>query len=293
MVTRPRYSHFPTDEELYNAAQAHEDNIIGSRIAQARAERGLSLSAFSTLLGRYGLAIKRQGIGKWESGDSVPNAYQLLAVCHALNIEEGLAYFTDSCQRQTELNEAGRRKLQEYKEDLIASGRYAPKTAPKSDIVYIEKYVSMLPASAGPGAFLEEENFELVSFPKASVPEHADFGVRVSGDSMEPVYHDGQIVWVQRTSVLSPGEVGLFLYDGDGYIKVYGQQEPDEENIDCFTDSEGILHPQPVLISYNRKYPPKPISPELSFTIAGRILSWAGDTYSTGRIPYGHSETGF
>ena len=130
--------------------------------------------------------------------------------------------------------------------------------------------VSLLPASAGTGAFLEEENFEMVSFPASAVPQKADFGVRVSGDSMEPVYHDGQIVWVQQCASLSPGEVGLFLYDGDGYIKVYDEQEPEEQ--ESFTDSQGVLHKQPVLISYNEKYEPKAVSPQLSFTIAGRIL---------------------
>ena len=31
----------------------------------------------------------------------------------------------------------------------------------------------------------------MISFPEDKVPDGADFGIRVSGDSMEPVYHDG------------------------------------------------------------------------------------------------------
>lgn len=268
MQQRPKYTTNAHTTASYHAGQERAENIIGKRIAEARQRQGLSLSAFSELLARYGLAIKRQGLGKWESGDAVPNGYQLLAVCHALHIDEGISYFTGNTP-EPELNDLGLRKLREYKEDLIASGRYTPKTS-KHNIVYIEMPVSLLPASAGAGAFLEEENFELVSFPASAVPQKADFGVRVSGDSMEPVYHDGQIVWVQQCASLSPGEVGLFLYDGDGYIKVYGEQEPEEK--DSFTDSQGILHNQPVLISYNEKYEPKVVSPQLPFAIAGRIL---------------------
>ena len=268
MQQRPKYTKKEWNLALYHAGQEREDNIIGKKIAEARQSQGLSLSAFSELLGNYGLAIKRQGLGKWESGDAIPNGYQLLAVCHALGIEEGLSYFTGSAP-EPKLNDLGLKKLREYKEDLIASGRYAPK-ANKNNIVYIEMPVSLLPASAGTGAFLEEETFELVSFPASAVPQKADFGVRVSGDSMEPVYHDGQIVWVQRCASLSPGEVGLFLYDGDGYIKVYDEQEPEEK--DSFTDSQGILHNQPVLISHNEKYAPKPVSHELGFCIVGRVL---------------------
>lgn len=268
MQQRPKYTNKSRNSAHYNAGQERDQNIIGKKIAEARQGCGLSLSAFSELLGNYGLAIKRQGLGKWESGDAVPNGYQLLAVCHALNIEEGISYFTSNAPAP-ELNDLGLKKLREYKEDLIASGRYSP-NANKNNILYIEMPVSLLPASAGTGAFLEEENFELISFPASAVPPKADFGVRVSGDSMEPVYHDGQIVWVQQCSALSPGEVGLFLYDGDGYIKVYDEQEPEEKQI--FTDSQGILHKQPVLISYNEKYEPKAVSPQLSFSIAGRIL---------------------
>jgi len=46
-----------------------------------------------------------------------------------------------------------------------------------------------------------------------------DFGVRVNRDSMEPVYHDGQIVWVEKTVALQPGEAGIFICNGEGYLK--------------------------------------------------------------------------
>lgn len=257
--------------DSYNAAAERENNYIGKKIAEARKKKGLSLNEFSELLNGYGLAIQRQGLGKWELGIAVPNAYQFLAVCHALDIEDGVGFFTGHPAKVQELNDLGQKKLRDYKEDLIASGRYKP--AAPDNIVYIEMPVSTLPASAGTGAFLDEENFELMRVPASSVPEHTDFGVRVSGDSMEPIYQDGQIVWVQKCGELSPGEVGLFLYDGDGYIKVYGEQEPEETEQDSFTDSQGILHAQPVMISYNEAYPPKPVSPELAFQIAGRVLN--------------------
>ena len=88
---------------------------------------------------------------------------------------------------------------------------------------------------------------------------------------MEPIYRDGQLVWIETCDVLREGEVGLFMYDGSGYVKVYGEQTP--EDTDLFTDSSGVLHAQPVLISYNEQYAPKIISPELQFSIVGRVLS--------------------
>ena len=51
------------------------------------------------------------------------------------------------------------------------------------------------------------------------VPEEANFGVRVAGDSMEPRFHSGQTVWVHQQPTLAPGEIGVFLYDGSAYLK--------------------------------------------------------------------------
>jgi transcriptional regulator with XRE-family HTH domain len=255
----------------YNAQQEHENNVIGRRIAKARQDRNLTLTQCSELLAEYGLDIKRYGINRWETGATVPNAYQLVALCHALDIADGIAYFTEHTDNQAELNDMGMKKLWDYKMDLVASGRYAPKVPSK--IRYIEMPVSTLAVSAGTGAFLDEGNFEMVSFPESTVPPNAEFGIRVSGDSMEPVYQDGQIVWVQVCQSLQPGEVGIFLYDGDGYVKRYEEQEPEEAIRDAFVDSSGVLHLQPVLVSYNQKYAPKPVSPELAFSIVGRVLN--------------------
>ena len=90
---------------------------------------------------------------------------------------------------------------------------------------------------------------------------------------MEPVFHDGQIAWVQQCSELKVNEVGIFIYDDEGYIKVYNEREAPEEIADQFTDSFGKTYPQPVMCSYNVKYDPIPISPEASFQIIGRVLN--------------------
>ena len=68
-------------KNVYDTVKERQENIIGLRIQEARTRRGLSLAELSTLLAENGLTIQRQGIGKWEAGISVPNAYQLLALC--------------------------------------------------------------------------------------------------------------------------------------------------------------------------------------------------------------------
>lgn len=254
----------------YNAESERKKNIIGNRISQARRKMGIRLPELSEILKRYGVTVGKGGLSKWESGLTVPNAYQLMALCSALDIESDYHYFMESYQLP--LNDIGMAKLNEYKMDLLASGRYRPIAPSVNDICYIEMPVSLQPASAGTGNFLDEDSFERVEFPESSVPQDADFGVRVTGDSMEPVYHDGQIVWVKRCENLNVGDVGLFVCDGQGYIKSYAERTPDPSEQDNYLDSYGIVRPQPVLISFNQKYPPRVISPFEPFSIIGKIL---------------------
>lgn len=264
---------------VYNAGVEHENNIIGQRIMDARKNAGLSRPALSDLLSRYGLSIKGNGILRWENGTVIPNAYQMVAVCHALHIEDGISYFTGASptvsvpSEEPELNEDGLKKLEDYKADLIASGRYRRKKAQTIRERYIEMPISALAVSAGTGEFLEEGNFDLVRFPASQVPERAEFGIRVAGDSMEPVYHDQQIVWVQTCHNLRVGEVGIFVYDGEGYMKEYGEQEPDAEFRMMFTDEDGNVPMQPVLISFNEAYAPRIVNPNSGFKIIGRVLN--------------------
>ena len=76
------------------------------------------------MLKNYGVDVTHSALGKWTNGLTVPSAYQLVAICHALHIEEGISYFTGSYV--SELNEIGMAKMRSYRDDLIASGRYRP-----------------------------------------------------------------------------------------------------------------------------------------------------------------------
>ena len=252
----------------YDAGKEKEINAIGRKIAEARKKKGFSIATFSEYLKNYGISPSIGAAGKWETGYSVPNAYQFLAICTALDLEDDLPFFM--ADYVPELNDDGLRKVAEYKSDLIASGKYKPTPKLASIITYKKMPVSDLRVSAGTGAFLDEGSFEEIDFPADKVPSGADFGVRISGDSMEPAYHNGQIVWVHRCDSVPVGDVGVFIYDGEGFIKLYHEQDPEDPTE--FTDSYGNVHAQPVLVSYNPAYPARPIHPDARFQIVGRVL---------------------
>ena len=171
------------------------------------------------------------------------------------------------------LRHYGVEKVAEYEMDLIASRRYQPDAEEPAEIDYIMMPVSELPVSAGLGAFLEGEMFQQIQVPASSVPAGAEFGIYVSGDSMEPRYHSGQIVWVKRCEELECGDIGIFVYDDCGYLKKYDEHTPDKSQAEFLTDSYGVVHNQPVLVSLNTKYSPILISPEQRFEIVGKVLN--------------------
>ena len=143
-----------TNHANYNAETERQENVIGVRIDEARRKAGLSLVDFSALLRQYGVTMSPSGINKWAKGSALPNAYQLVAVCHALDLDVDVSYFCSS--HTPALNDAGLAKVREYKDDLIASGKYKPQPKVVSILKYIEMPVSNLAVSAGTGEFLDE-----------------------------------------------------------------------------------------------------------------------------------------
>lgn len=75
-----------------------------------------------------------------------------------------------------------------------------------------------IPVSAGNGSWLEEGyDYEWVEYEDA--PKDADFTLTIKGDSMSPLYNDGEVVFIKQNRLVESGEVGIFLYNGDGYLK--------------------------------------------------------------------------
>lgn len=79
-----------------------------------------------------------------------------------------------------------------------------------------------LPVSAGPGEYLDDGAAESITIPHTAKTADADFALRISGNSMEPKYHDGDVVLVENCDSVEPGETAIFILDGTGYVKVFG-----------------------------------------------------------------------
>ena len=108
------------------------------------------------------------------------------------------------------------------------------------------------PASAGTGQYLNDVRVERIELP---VDIDADFVIPIKGDSMEPDYQDGDLVFIQTSVDLNDGVIGVFNYNGDAYIK---QLVIDKD--------QAYLH------SLNPAYKDMPITPETDFRIIGEVV---------------------
>ncbi len=79
-----------------------------------------------------------------------------------------------------------------------------------------------MPVSAGVGVFVDSPASDEIMIPDNERTSEADFALRISGNSMEPRYRDGDVLLVSNSDYVEVGELGIFILDGNGYFKIYG-----------------------------------------------------------------------
>ena len=226
---------------------------IGQLLSQRRRELEINQTELAEAMSLRGFPVTNQAVSKWEKGATLPNAKQFLALCEILEIDDVRGEF--SCGSEgifAGLCREGRRLALDYVQLLRDSGRYANRREEPAYIRSLPLY--SLAVSAGTGQFLDGEDYEMVEV-GAEVPDGANFGVRVAGDSMEPAFHDGQTVWVRQQRSLMTGEIGIFLYDGNAYLKQLVALE-----------NSMALH------SLNPAYADIVVSPELPLRVLGKVV---------------------
>ena len=231
-------------------------DTLGAQIRKYREHRRLTQKQLAEKLGESSGSV----IYNWEKGIGRPDCDKLVRLCDILDISadellgcKSMAQRTtaaewDTIQKYRALDEHGKEVV-----DYMIDSEYKRVTAltrkPKPRMLKIDWYAQ--PASAGTGTFLDSDLAEDLFVPESAEAEQADFVISVGGDSMEPTYHDGDKVFVEKCDAVDIGEVGIFVVNGDVYIKELGNK--------C-------------LISHNEKYKPIRIGENDSVYCCGRVI---------------------
>lgn len=235
---------------------------VGLRIREARLAKNMKQEELAAQIGTKSMAT----VSAWEVGKAKPDCITLLRICEVLGVspDQLLGYKTTIdtpsmsewtvIKKYRYIDEYGKKAVNavlsaEY-ERVLASQPKKPRMR-KLRIDYYD-----LPASAGTGTFLETEIPEEIWVKETPEAEEADYVIPISGDSMEPTFHSGDRVFVAKQDMVEEGDIGIFVVNGDAFIKELGKK--------C-------------LISHNKAYRPIQLSASDSVYCCGKVIGVVED----------------
>ena len=234
---------------------------IGNQIKIFRKSAGFTQDELAKRLN-----TTKQTISRYEKGDRKANQDMLFELCDifGVSIDDFFPSQNETLQSPTassiqtiydQLAPPRQSKILTYAERQLNEQRNEENTKINevSEIIQLYSYDYYdHPVSAGTGQYLNDVRVEQIELP---VDIDADFVIPIKGDSMEPDYQDGDLVFIRTSVELNDGVIGVFNYNGDAYIK---QLVIDKE--------QAYLH------SLNPAYKDMPITPDTDFRIIGEVV---------------------
>ena len=178
------------------------------------------------------LGISYQAYSAWERGIKEPSKEKVNRLEQLLKAPKG--YFTEIeiVRLYNTLSNEGKNQVVEYARDLVQKEKTQPVISVSENLYEYHVYEKM---SAGIGASVyDDRNYDTVYFNEELAH---DFASWVSGDSMEPKYHNGSVALIRETG---------FDYDGAVYAVVCNNQTNIKR---VYREEEGLR-----LVSINPKY---------------------------------------
>ena len=167
------------------------------------------------------LGISYQAYSAWERGVKEPSKEKVNRLEQLLKVPKG--YFTEIeiVRLYNTLSNKGKNQVVDYARDLVQKEKKQPVISVSEKLYEYHVYEKM---SAGIGASVyDDQNYDTVYFNEELAH---DFASWVSGDSMEPKYHNGSVALIRETGFDYDGAVYAVVCNNQTYIKrVYREEE--------------------------------------------------------------------
>ena len=206
------------------------NSYLVEKLKEGRLNKGFKQSDVTRLIG-----IKNTTLSNYENGNTEPDMDTFLKLCHLYDLDysellgEAYGYSVPGCafdikssdikmiSKYHDLDDHGKELV-----DLVLEkehGRCIASITEKPAALRIYTYMRKI-AAAGNGFYFDDIPTETIEAPYM---EGADFIVGVSGDSMEPTYVDGDLVYVEKRQILNTGDIGIFMINNECFIKEVGK----------------------------------------------------------------------
>lgn len=216
---------------------------FGEKIKEARKEKHLTQKQLADKIG-----AKHNSVSDWENNKNKPDPDTIELLCGVLGIAPNYLLSTpfdsfspiekkiiEKYRFISQHSPAGSKTVdfiidREYeaaqqlqeKNRRIAELEACPIVVEKREgsILRMYSYIHKI-ACAGNGFYFEDIPTDTIEAPYR---EGADFIAGVNGDSMEPTFKDGDLVYVERRQIIDVGEIGLFILNNECFIKEAGEE---------------------------------------------------------------------
>ena len=163
------------------------------------------------------LGISYQAYSAWERGVKEPSKEKINRLEQLLKVPKG--YFTEIeiVRLYNTLSNKGKDQVVEYTRNLVQKEKTQQVISVSENLYEYHVYEKM---SAGIGVSVyDDQNYDTVYFNEELAH---DFASWVSGDSMEPKYHNGSVALIRETGFDYDGAVYAVVCNSQTYIKRVG-----------------------------------------------------------------------
>lgn len=158
---------------------------FGEKLKKARIAAGLTQRQLADLIN-----AKHNSVSNWEHGQNMPDPDTIVRICEELNLSA----------------------------TYLLQSRPEPSTLPENVQPISELPMHRIPMigeiAAGQPIFCEQDYETVVPGPMG-----ADFALTVRGDSMEPTYLTGDIVYLRQQDDVDDGQVAAVIIDNEATLK--------------------------------------------------------------------------
>lgn len=187
--------------------------ILGQMIDYLRRQNGLSMEELGNDLGK-----NKSTISRWINGTRFPKIEEAEEVANYFNVPFEVLVFggndikNDITIIYNKLNDNRKATVYSFAENQLFEQNK------ESEIEEIPTVYVFSRLSAGTGIIdLDPDDVEKMEY-DGYVPKH-DLAFQVSGNSMTPLFEDGELVFVEKTEEIRSGQVIAVQINEEAYIK--------------------------------------------------------------------------
>lgn len=189
-------------------------------LKEKRLEKNMTLEQVGNLVG-----VGKSTVRKWENG-MIENMGRdkIVALSKALNISPLDILGIDKDTSSSDISDIYN-KLESSRQEKVYKFAEKQLEEQNSKITSLDDYRKRLDfpwkgfVSAGTGEFLDGEVNETISLYDDEIPTNADFALTVNGDSMKPMFKDHETIFVEETTELINGSIGIVIVNDEAYVK--------------------------------------------------------------------------